>query len=180
MLRIIFALFLPYFSLSFTRINIYAVEKNSKRNLTKLDVFRSNGEQDDFAALLGFEPQGYKDISVVHAYEWTSKPGHDFIYIDIRSQEEYDNLMPPRNTINIPAFVPDRDWQDEECNWTLKESFIKEMEEMFSKDAKLLVGCKANSRSAIACKKLVEKGFTNVWNVESGGFMKTRLMGEDF
>lgn len=70
--------------------------------------------------------------------------------------------------------------QDDNVDWTPIPSFVADIEERYSKDAKLLVGCRAGNRSGLACKRLVQAGFKNVWNVESGSYMRTRQMGDDF
>lgn len=49
----------------------------------------------------------------------------------------------------------------------------QQMKTQFALDDKLLIGCKTN-RSAEACRLLVEAGFTQVFNVESQLFMRTR------
>lgn len=48
-----------------------------------------------------------------------------------------------------------------------------QMKAQFDLDAKLLIGCKTD-RSAKACQLLVDAGFTQVHNVESQIFMRTR------
>ena len=48
-----------------------------------------------------------------------------------------------------------------------------QMKEQFDVSAKLLIGCKTN-RSAEACRLLVDAGFTEIYNVESQIFMRTR------
>lgn len=57
--------------------------------------------------------------------------------------------------------------------WTLGHSRPAQMKEQFDLSAKLLIGCKTN-RSAEACRLLVDAGFTEIYNVESQIFMRTR------
>ena len=53
-----------------------------------------------------------------------------------------------------------------------RRSFFQ-MKAQFGLDAKLLIGCKTD-RSAKACQLLVDAGFTQIYNVESQIFMRTR------
>ena len=48
-----------------------------------------------------------------------------------------------------------------------------QMKAQFDLSAKLLIGCKTK-RSAEACRLLVDAGFTEIYNVESQTFMRTR------
>jgi hypothetical protein len=43
--------------------------------------------------------------------QWMMVPGNDFVYLDIRSEEEHEELVPPKSAVNIPAFVPINDWE---------------------------------------------------------------------
>lgn len=47
------------------------------------------------------------------------------------------------------------------------------MKAQYDLDAKLLIGCKTN-RSGKACQLLADAGFTEIYNVESQIFMRTR------
>ena len=50
----------------------------------------------------------------------------------------------------------------------------RQVKAQFKPDAKLLIGYKTK-RSAEACRLLADAGFTELFNVESRTFMKTRL-----
>ncbi|CAN0100670.1 unnamed protein product [Hapterophycus canaliculatus] len=69
------------------------------------------------------------------------------------------------------VFAPDYNY--EELDYTLKPDFVDTMKAQFDLNAKLLIGCKT-ARSAKACQLLVDAGFTEVYNVESQIFMRTR------
>ncbi|CAM9424241.1 unnamed protein product [Ectocarpus sp. 4 AP-2014] len=148
------------------------------------------------------EEKGYTDVSVREAVEWTMSKDSEFSYIDIRSAEEHEKLATVRGALCIPAFeivmpeaeekgeelddkgegLDDQDSDDtgyapdynfEELDYTVKPDFVDTMKARFDLDAKLLIGCKTY-RSAKACQLLVAAGFTEIYNVESQIFMRTR------
>ncbi|CAB1121551.1 unnamed protein product [Ectocarpus sp. CCAP 1310/34] len=141
------------------------------------------------------EEKGYTDVTVREAVEWTMSKDSEFSYIDIRSAEEHEKLATVRGALCIPAFelvmpeaeekgegLDDQDSDDtgyapdynfEELDYTVKPDFVDTMKARFDLDAKLLIGCKTY-RSAKACELLVAAGFTEIYNVESQIFMRTR------
>lgn len=70
----------------------------------------------------------------------------DVIIVDVRTQAEYDEGYIP-NAILIP-----------------NESIEGEPKELVDKDATILVYCRSGNRSAQAAKKLVDLGYTNVYD----------------
>lgn len=70
----------------------------------------------------------------------------DVIIVDVRTQEEYNEGYIP-NAILIP-----------------NESIVGEPEALMDKDATILVYCRSGNRSAQAAKKLVDLGYTNVYD----------------
>eukprot|EP00953_Heterococcus_sp_UTEX-ZZ885_P030618 16173-Heterococcus_DN1.PRE.2 len=135
----------------------------------------------DFEELLGIKSQGYKDITVVDAVQWMMVPGNDFVYLDVRSEEEHEELVPPKSAVNIPAFTPINDWEDPElAQFVPVPTFVRDVQARYGVDSKLLVGCRAGYRSGAACKLLAEAGYKHLWNVESGAWLKTRQTNEDF
>jgi rhodanese-related sulfurtransferase len=70
----------------------------------------------------------------------------DVIIVDVRTQAEYDEGYIP-NAILIP-----------------NESIQGEPKELVDKDATILVYCRSGNRSAQAAKKLVDLGYTNVYD----------------
>ncbi|CAM9436265.1 unnamed protein product [Ectocarpus fasciculatus] len=149
----------------------------------------------------GEAEQGYTDVTVREAVEWTMTKDSEFSYIDIRSAEEHEKLATVRGALCIPAFeivmpeaeekgegLDDQDsdggdgggdtgyapeYNFEEMDYTVKPDFVDTMKARFDLDAKLLIGCKTY-RSAKACQLLVDAGFTEIYNVESQIFMRTR------
>jgi rhodanese-related sulfurtransferase len=70
----------------------------------------------------------------------------EVIIVDVRTQAEYDEGFIP-NAILIP-----------------NESIDGEPMELVDKDATILVYCRSGNRSAQAAKKLVDLGYTNVYD----------------
>lgn len=70
----------------------------------------------------------------------------EVIIVDVRTQAEYDEGYIP-NAILIP-----------------NESIEGEPMELVDKDATILVYCRSGNRSAQAAKKLVDFGYTNVYD----------------
>ncbi|CAM9563640.1 unnamed protein product [Sphacelaria rigidula] len=129
----------------------------------------------------------FTDVTLREAVEWTMGEDSEFSYVDVRSPEEHAKPTTPRNCVNIPAFRrvvsedpgeeeygEDRDSLDfEKMDWKLMSDFVDRVKSQFSLDSKLLIGCKT-SRSETACQVLAEAGFTEIYNVQSQTFMKTR------
>lgn len=86
------------------------------------------------------------------------------VYLDVRSVPEFQQGHPIR-AMNIPIlhFLPGMGMMP-------NDDFQKVVEANFSKETRLMVGCKTGVRSARACEILTKLGFTNVANVR-GGFV---------
>lgn len=74
-----------------------------------------------------------------------------FTYVDVRTEEEFA-AGHPDGAVNVP----------------LVDGFGALMEKTFAKDAPIIVGCKAGTRSARAAKELVAAGFTRVVDQRAG------------
>lgn len=135
--------------------------------------------KDNFFALLGFE-QPYEDVSVPEAFEMMRKD-RTLIYIDVRSQMEYETLVPPKSTINIPAFETSDDWEDDDAEWKWMPDFMDRVlaEERITTDTPLLVGVRAGSRQVQACMALADAGFKQIYNVQAGKFIQSRQTGDN-
>ena len=71
--------------------------------------------------------------------------------------------------------------QDPElAKWAPIDSFVADVTARYPKDTKLLIGCRAGARSGLACKRLADAGFTTLFNVESGNYLRTRSSNEEF
>lgn len=97
--------------------------------------------------LIEEDEKGYKSITSEDAKLELDKNSNIFL-LDVRSQEEYDEGHIP-NSMLMPV--------DELENLVLHE--------ITDKNAKIFVYCAAGSRSEIACEKLVNLGYTNVYNL---------------
>ena len=104
-----------------------------------------------------------KEVSPQEAYEMM-KSDPEVIYLDVRSVPEFE-AGHPKDAINIPLLHLNPD-----TGMAPNEDFLNVVDAHLSKDAKLVVGCKAGGRSARACDLLAQRGFTNVRNVR-GGFV---------
>lgn len=96
-------------------------------------------------------------ISPSEAHEKMTREG--FTYVDVRTPEEF-GAGHPAGSINVP----------------IGDTFVADIAGRFAKDAKLIVGCKSNARSAKAAELLAGAGFTNVllqragWDAARGSF----------
>ena len=50
-------------------------------------------------------------VHVLFTLQWMMESGHDYIYLDIRSEEEHEALVHPKAAVNIPAFNPVGPWE---------------------------------------------------------------------
>ncbi|CAN0153857.1 unnamed protein product, partial [Pylaiella littoralis] len=74
-----------------------------------LRMFEFEGDGDDMGMegeidIEGKGEQGYTDVSVREAVEWTMSKDTEFTYIDVRSAEEHEKLATVRGALCIPAF----------------------------------------------------------------------------
>jgi len=88
-------------------------------------------------------------ISPAEAHAKMTQEG--FTYVDVRTPEEFAEGR-PAGAINIP----------------LGDDFVRSVEARFSKDARIVVGCKAGGRSQRAANALAAAGFTNVLDQRAG------------
>ena len=85
------------------------------------------------------------------------------IYIDVRTQQEYQNGHVPR-AVNIPVMEPDPATR----RMTPNPEFMPTVESKYAKDKKIIVGCQMGGRSQFAAEMLVQAGFTDVSNMQGG------------
>lgn len=76
----------------------------------------------------------------------------DIVILDVRTQEEFDT-----GYIKDAILIPDTEIEK------------SAPEKLMNKNAKILVYCRSGRRSAIAAKKLIEMGYTNV--LDFGGII---------
>ena len=102
----------------------------------------------------------YKEINSTEAKELLDGD-EDYIYIDVRSEPEFENGH-PEGAINIPiahrgqaGMVPNPD-------------FLPVVQAHYERAAKLLLGCQMGGRSGRAAEALVAAGYSHVANVMGG------------
>lgn len=87
--------------------------------------------------------------------------GDGYVYLDVRTQEEFDAGHPP-GAICIPAFL--RGPMGMEPN----PEFVAAANEKFAKDTKIITACLRGGRSLKAAAALIADGFTNVVDMRGG------------
>ncbi len=97
------------------------------------------------------------DIQRVSAKEASAKVSDGWIYVDVRTTDEFE-AGHPAGAVNVP--ISHRDGPNPD--------FVRVMNASFAKDAKIVVGCKAGGRSLRAARTLVAEGFTNVIDQRAG------------
>jgi rhodanese-related sulfurtransferase len=83
------------------------------------------------------------------------------LYVDVRSQQEFEQGHPP-GALNVPIahFGP--------AGMTPNSEFLSVMQAAFSQGEKLVVGCKAGGRSRRAAELLEQAGFTDISDMAAG------------
>jgi len=83
------------------------------------------------------------------------------VYVDVRSEQEFELGHPP-GALNVPiaTFGP--------AGMTPNPEFLSVMQQVFAKDARLIVGCKAGGRSRKAAEALHQAGFTDLTDMSAG------------
>jgi rhodanese-related sulfurtransferase len=101
------------------------------------------------------------DIPRISPQQASEKLALGYTYVDVRTTEEFD-AGHPAGAVNVPiahagatGMVPNAD-------------FVRVMTASFSKDALIVVGCKAGGRSLRAAQLLVGQGFTHVVDQRAG------------
>lgn len=87
----------------------------------------------------------------------TAKPA---TYLDVRTVGEYE-AGHAAGAHNVPVLFRDGGPRP-------NENFVKEVEQRYKKDSKLVVGCQAGGRSLNACRLLEAAGFTSLANIAGG------------
>lgn len=84
-----------------------------------------------------------------------------YTYLDVRTEAEWA-AGHPQGAFNIPISFAGA------AGMTPNAAFVSEVEKVFPKDAKLVVGCKAGGRSLRAAKLLIAAGFGDVVDQRAG------------
>ena len=78
------------------------------------------------------------------------------VYIDVRTEREFANGH-PQGAVNIPVAFP-----DPARGMMMNPEFVKVVENNFSKEQKLIVGCQAGPRSNAAAGLLQQAGYRDI------------------
>jgi rhodanese-related sulfurtransferase len=89
-------------------------------------------------------------ISPQEAHDKMTREG--YTYVDVRTEDEF-NAGHPAGAVNVPISSDD---------------FLRVMNAVFPKDAKIVVGCQAGGRSKKAANALASDGYTNVLDQRAG------------
>ena len=113
--------------------------------------------------LFGFKKQkvSIKMITVDQAYEGIESGA--FILVDVRRDDEWINTGRPKGSYGVPLQSPD---------------FISQISQLVQGDkgAAIAVSCGTGGRSLQGSNRLVDEGFTRIFNVE-GGFLEWKCQG---
>jgi rhodanese-related sulfurtransferase len=100
-----------------------------------------------------------KRVSPQEARELMQTEG--YVYVDVRSIPEFD-AGHPEGAYNVPLLHMGSH------GMSPNPEFLDVMQRHFTKDAKLVLGCKAGGRSLQAAGLLASSGFTNVVDQRAG------------
>lgn len=92
-----------------------------------------------------------------------------YVYVDVRTVEEFEAGHPP-GAYNVPILL--RVGMGMQPN----PDFVTAIQRHFTKEQRIVLGCKAGGRSARACEILATMGYTTLVNME-GGFHGAYDMG---
>jgi rhodanese-related sulfurtransferase len=101
------------------------------------------------------------DIKRIGPKEAFDLKSEGFTYVDVRSEPEFADGH-PEGAINVPISLMHAGAMQPNTE------FLGVMEATFSKDAKIVVGCKMGGRSARAAAALSQAGFSNVKDQRAG------------
>jgi rhodanese-related sulfurtransferase len=93
--------------------------------------------------------------------EASEKLEQGYTYVDVRTVEEFE-AGHPAGAVNVPIALAGA------AGMMPNADFGRVMRAAFAKDAKIVVGCKAGSRSLRAAQALLADGFTDVFDQRAG------------
>lgn len=96
------------------------------------------------------------------AAEQMKDPGQPATYLDVRTVEEYE-AGHPDGAYNVPVMV-----RDESGQMMPNPKFQMDVEKVFPKNKRLVVGCMAGGRSQRACQIMAAVGYESLANVHGG------------
>jgi rhodanese-related sulfurtransferase len=100
-------------------------------------------------------------ITRISPKEASDKLAEGYTYVDVRTVEEFEAGHPP-GSVNVPIMLASP------RGMVHNPDFMRVMSSAFSKDAKIICGCKQGGRSVRAAQLLIGAGFTNVLEQRAG------------
>lgn len=89
------------------------------------------------------------------------------VYVDV-SPRKLSSMLESKDFLLVNVHIP-YEGEIEGTDLSVPYDEIgKRLEELPSRDAKIVVYCRSGSMSATAAKTLVSLGYTNIWNLDSG------------
>ncbi|MDP2847286.1 MAG: rhodanese-like domain-containing protein [Humidesulfovibrio sp.] len=111
-----------------------------------------------------------KYVTAAEAYDLWQKGGGKVAIVDVRTPEEYEFVGHPPMSPNIPAQLrlggPGAGKQD--MPLADNPAFVDLMKQRFKPGDAIVIMCRSGYRSALAARKLIAAGFTNVYNMVDG------------
>jgi rhodanese-related sulfurtransferase len=93
--------------------------------------------------------------------EASAKLAEGWTYVDVRTAQEFE-AGHPAGAVNVPLMHAGPG------GMTPNPDFVRVMNAAFAKDAKIVLGCKAGSRSLRAAQALAADGFTQLLEQRAG------------
>jgi len=101
------------------------------------------------------------DLKRVSPEEANQLLADGYQYVDVRTEAEWA-AGHPKGALNIPFLLAGA------AGMTPNPSFVADVEKVFAKDARIVVGCKAGGRSLKAGNALLAAGFKDVVDQRAG------------
>jgi rhodanese-related sulfurtransferase len=101
------------------------------------------------------------DLTRISPQEALAKMNEGYVYVDVRSEPEFVEGHPV-GAVNVPIMHIGAG------GMTPNPDFLRMMTASFSKDAKIVVGCKAGGRSRRAAHALTAEGYTSILDQRAG------------
>lgn len=111
-----------------------------------------------------------KYVTAAEAYSmWKAAPDK-IVIVDVRTPEEYDFVGHPDMAPNIPVQLWAGKFDSQKKGFPLADNpaFVDLMKQRYKADDALILMCRSGHRSAAAARKLIDAGFTNVYNMVDG------------
>lgn len=84
-----------------------------------------------------------------------------YVYLDVRSEQEFDSGHVP-GAVNVPLLF------SKPSGMQPNPDFLSVVQRTFEKDAKLVLGCRSGGRSQRAAEMLAQAGFQILCNMQAG------------